>query len=89
MRFFILDVFTDHPFAGNPLAVIPDADGLDAALMQRVAAEFGFSETAFVFPDNEGPWQVRIFTPAAELPFAGHPLVGTAFALARFGYLPA
>lgn len=89
MRFFILDVFTDRPFTGNPLAVIPDADGLDAALMQRVAAEFGFSETSFVFPEAGTPWQVRIFTPAAELPFAGHPLVGTAYALARFGYLPA
>ncbi len=89
MRYFILDVFADRPFAGNPLAVIPDAVGLDATLMQRVAAEFGFSETAFVFPERGGPWRVRIFTPAAELPFAGHPLVGTAYALARFGYLPA
>ncbi len=88
MRFFILDVFTDRPFAGNPLAVIPDAGGLEAPLMQRIAAEFGFSETGFVFPDGHDTWRVRIFTPVAELPFAGHPLVGTAFALARFGYLP-
>jgi len=89
VRFFVIDVFTDRPFAGNPLAVVPDAHGLSPAVMQRIAAEFGFSETAFVFPDSTATWRVRIFTPAAELPFAGHPLVGSAFALARFGYLPA
>jgi trans-2,3-dihydro-3-hydroxyanthranilate isomerase len=81
----VVDVFTASPFGGNPLAVIPDARGLEASLMQRLAREFGFSETTFVFPpaDPAHTAQVRIFTPVAELPFAGHPNVGTAFVLAR------
>ena len=81
----VIDVFTDTRFGGNPLAVIPDARGLDAALMQRIAAEFGFSETTFVFPPAEARHtaQVRIFTPVAEVPFAGHPNVGTAYVLGR------
>lgn len=80
----VVDVFTDTRFGGNPLAVIPDARGLEAALMQRIAAEFGYSETTFVFPptDPQHTAQVRIFTPVAEVPFAGHPNVGTGYVLA-------
>jgi trans-2,3-dihydro-3-hydroxyanthranilate isomerase len=83
----VVDVFTTTRFGGNPLAVIPDARGLDDTLMQRIAAEFGFSETTFVLPpaDAQHTAQVRIFTPTAEVPFAGHPNVGTAFVLARRG----
>jgi len=83
----VVDVFTTARFGGNPLAVIPDARGLEDALMQRIAAEFGFSETTFVLPpaDPQHTAHVRIFTPAAEMPFAGHPNVGTAFVLARRG----
>lgn len=82
-RYFILDVFTAEPFAGNPLAVLPDARGLSAAAMQRIAREFNFSETTFVLPpaDTANTRQVRIFTPQKELPFAGHPNIGTAVAL--------
>jgi trans-2,3-dihydro-3-hydroxyanthranilate isomerase len=82
--FFTVDVFTDRPFGGNPLAVVPDARGVTAAQMQAIAAEFNLSETTFVLPpeDPAHTAQVRIFTPRAELPFAGHPNVGTAFVLA-------
>ncbi|QRM30896.1 PhzF family phenazine biosynthesis protein [Microvirga sp. VF16] len=83
-RFVTLDVFTGERFAGNPLAVVLEADGLDTAGMQRIAKEFNLSETVFVFPPSE-PRQradIRIFTPARELPFAGHPTVGTAVLLA-------
>jgi trans-2,3-dihydro-3-hydroxyanthranilate isomerase len=88
-RFVTLDVFTDRAFGGNPLAVLPDARGLSERQMQRVAREFNYSETAFVLPpaDSANTRRVRIFTPAAELPFAGHPTVGTAFALAELGEL--
>jgi trans-2,3-dihydro-3-hydroxyanthranilate isomerase len=80
-----LDVFTDRPFGGNPLAVIPDARGLDAAQMQAIATEFNYSETTFVLPpaDSAHIARVRIFTPTNEIPFAGHPNVGTAFVLGR------
>ncbi len=84
-RYAILDVFTTEPLAGNPLAVVLDADGLATERMQRIAAEFNLSETVFVFPP-ENPLhaaRVRIFTPAQELPFAGHPTVGTAVILAH------
>jgi trans-2,3-dihydro-3-hydroxyanthranilate isomerase len=83
----VVDVFTTTRFGGNPLAVIPDARGLSDALMQRIAAEFGYSETTFVLPpaDLQHTAHVRIFTPKAEVPFAGHPNVGTAFVLARRG----
>jgi trans-2,3-dihydro-3-hydroxyanthranilate isomerase len=88
-RYAILDVFTDTPLAGNPLAVVLDGDGLDAAAMQAIAREFNLSETVFVCaPDNPAHTaRVRIFTPGKELPFAGHPTVGTAILLAknRFG----
>jgi trans-2,3-dihydro-3-hydroxyanthranilate isomerase len=78
-RFVIADVFTDQPFSGNQLAVFPDAQGLSDRAMQAIAREFNFPETTFVLP----PWRVRIFTPKAELPFAGHPTVGTAAVLTR------
>lgn len=83
-RFATLDVFTGTRFAGNPLAVVLQAEGLDAAGMQRVAREFNLSETVFVFPPEQPAHRarLRIFTPAAELPFAGHPTVGTAVLLA-------
>lgn len=84
-RYAILDVFTDRRLAGNPLAVVLDAAGLDDKAMQAIAAEFNLSETVFVFPaDQPGlTAKVRIFTPARELPFAGHPTVGTAVYLAK------
>ena len=84
-RFATLDVFTDRRFAGNPLAVVLDAQGLDAAAMQAIAREFNHPETVFVFPPRDGAHRaaLRIFTPAAELPFAGHPTVGTAVLLGR------
>jgi trans-2,3-dihydro-3-hydroxyanthranilate isomerase len=83
-RYLTLDVFTDRPFAGNPLAVVPDARGLTMEQMQAIAAEFNYSESTFVLPP-ENPAHtatVRIFNRTSELPFAGHPNVGTAFALA-------
>jgi len=83
-RYAILDVFTDTPLAGNPLAVVPDAAGLDDVRMQAIAAEFNLSETVFCLP-AENPVhtaRIRIFTPRKELPFAGHPTVGTAIYLA-------
>ncbi len=87
--FHTLDVFTDTRFTGNPLAVIPDAAGLDGDEMQRIAREFNLSETVFVLPpDNPAhSAKLRIFTPGRELPFAGHPTVGTAIhlALQKFG----
>lgn len=83
-RYVTLDVFTSERFAGNPLAVVLEAEGLNDAGMQRIAKEFNLSETVFVLPPSE-PRQradIRIFTPARELPFAGHPTVGTAVLLA-------
>ena len=84
-RFVTLDVFTTKRFAGNPLAVVLDPDGLDTAAMQTIAREFNLSETVFVFPpaDKANRAKLRIFTPARELPFAGHPTVGTAVLLGR------
>ncbi len=82
-RFLIVDVFTDVRLAGNQLAVFTNAVGLEFEQMQALAREIGFSETAFVLPaENDGDARVRIFTPARELPFAGHPVLGTAFAIA-------
>jgi trans-2,3-dihydro-3-hydroxyanthranilate isomerase len=87
-RYLHCDVFTDAIFGGNPLAVLPDARGLSDAQMQRIAREFNFSETTFVLPAERGNTRrVRIFTPSIEVPFAGHPNVGTAFALAISGEL--
>ena len=83
-RYFICDVFTDQRFSGNPLAVVPEAEGLSERLMQQIAREFNFSETTFVFPPEHGQTRkVRIFTPVREIPFAGHPNIGTAFVLMR------
>ena len=87
-RYFICDVFTDTRFSGNQLAVLPDAAGLSEAQMQQIAREFNFSETAFVFPAEQGKTRkVRIFTPTTEVPFAGHPNLGTAFVLTETGEL--
>jgi trans-2,3-dihydro-3-hydroxyanthranilate isomerase len=83
-RFITLDVFTAERFTGNPLAVVLEAEGLDDARMQTIAKEFNLSETVFVFPpaDPHQRADIRIFTPGRELPFAGHPTVGTAVLLA-------
>ncbi len=85
VQFQTVDVFTDRQFGGNPLAVIADARGLSDAQMQVIANEFNLAETTFVLPadDPANTARVRIFTPRAEMPFAGHPNVGTAFVLAR------
>jgi len=83
-KYYICDVFTDSRFSGNQLAVIPKASGLNDKQMQKIAREFNFSETTFVFPTNSSlNRNVRIFTPYEELPFAGHPNIGTAFVLAH------
>lgn len=89
-RFVTADVFTSRPLEGNPLAVFPDARGLSDNLMQRIAREFNLSETVFVFPPDEprNTRCLRIFTPKAELPFAGHPTVGAAYVLAALGEIP-
>jgi trans-2,3-dihydro-3-hydroxyanthranilate isomerase len=86
-RFIQVDVFTDQVFGGNPLAVFPDADGLDTAQMQAIAREMNLSETTFVTPATQtnADFKVRIFTPDAEMPFAGHPVVGTHWVLAHLG----
>ena len=87
-HFFICDVFTRAHFSGNQLAVLPEAEGLSDIQMQQIAREFNFSETAFVFPPEQGQTRrVHIFTPETEVPFAGHPNLGTAFTLYRNGYL--
>jgi trans-2,3-dihydro-3-hydroxyanthranilate isomerase len=85
--YITVDVFTDRMFGGNQLAVFPDARAIDPALMQPIAQEFNFSETTYVLPpDNPAHTaRVRIFTPGSELPFAGHPTVGTAHVLASTG----
>lgn len=87
VEFRTVDVFTDRPFGGNPLAVIVDASGLSGPQMQAIAAEFGYSETTFLLPpDNPAHTaRVRIFTPKEEIPFAGHPNVGTAYICATLG----
>src|SRR3954468_9628771 len=87
LQFATVDVFTADRFSGNPLAVVLNADGLSTAQMQSIAAEFNLAETTFVLPpkDSAHTAQVRIFTPRGEMPFAGHPNVGTAFVLARAG----
>jgi trans-2,3-dihydro-3-hydroxyanthranilate isomerase len=84
-RYTILNVFTGEPSGGNPLAVVMDAEGLSTEAMQAIALKFNLSETVFVLPP-EGPAHtaaIRIFTPQMELPFAGHPTVGTAILLAK------
>lgn len=80
-RFHILDVFAERPFTGNPLAVVERAEGISDQQMLEIAREFDYSETTFILGDQprEGGWDVRIFTPGGEVPFAGHPTVGTAW----------
>lgn len=87
MQYFTADVFTSRRFGGNPLAVLPDARGLTSEQMLAITREFNYSETTFVLPpDNpQNTRKVRIFTPGGEIPFAGHPTVGTAFVLAAIG----
>src|SRR6267154_1430724 len=87
LQFETVDVFTSDRFSGNPLAVVLNAEGLSTEQMQSIAAEFNLAETTFVLPPKDGAHtaEVRIFTPRAEMPFAGHPNVGTAFVLARAG----
>lgn len=86
-QFFVYDVFSDRPFGGNPLAVIPVASALSEDALQNIAREFNFSESTFVFPpdDPANTAKVRIFTPTQEIPFAGHPTIGTAIALSDLG----
>ena len=86
-RYLTADVFTDRAFGGNQLAVFPDAKDIPPALMQQIAREFNYSETTFVLPpaNPSNAAHVRIFTPGGELPFAGHPTVGTAHVLAVIG----
>src|SRR5262249_12928391 len=83
MRYFILDVFTSRPLKGNPLAVVLDADGLSSETMLALAREFNLSETTFVLKPSapKAERAVRVFTPALELPLAGHPVIGTWYLL--------
>lgn len=82
LRYVVADIFTDRPLAGNQLAVFTDARELDPGTMQELALEMNFSETVFVLPaEGAGDVRIRIFTPRVELPFAGHPILGTAFVL--------
>ncbi|MHB8643836.1 MAG: PhzF family phenazine biosynthesis protein [Gaiellaceae bacterium] len=84
LRYVVVDVFTDKPLAGNQLAVFTDGRAADDATMQALARELNFSETVFVLPpEADGHARMRIFTPTLELPFAGHPILGTAFVLAQ------
>jgi len=88
-RYLHLDVFTDRLFEGNQLAVFPEPQGLTADQMQRIAKEMAFSETTFIFPpERDGDVRMRIFTPGEELPIAGHPTIGSTFALAIEGVIP-
>lgn len=89
-KFIQLDVFADQPFCGNPLAVYPEADGITDQRMQQIAREMNLSETVFVLPSEhkEALRRLRIFTPTSELPFAGHPIAGTWYCLAREGVVP-
>src|ERR671938_1540568 len=89
-KFYTVDVFTDRPFGGNQLAVFPDGRGISAEQMLAIAREFNYSETTFVLPPVAAQHTrcVRIFTPGGEIPFAGHPTVGTAHVLAATGAVP-
>ena len=89
LKFYQADVFTGQPFGGNPVAVFPDAGGLTDDQLQRVAREMNLSETVFVFPptDPAAVVKLRIFTPTQEVPFAGHPVIGTFYVLARLGLI--
>src|SRR5262245_887956 len=89
LKYHLLDVFTDIAFGGNALAVLPNAPALPEVKMQAIARELNLSETVFVYPPESGGFRkVRIFTPKSELPFAGHPTVGTAILLANLGGFP-
>ncbi len=89
-RYRVVDVFTRNALEGNPLAVFPDASGIEDLTMQKIAKEFNLSETTFVVPSTRPNCaaRVRIFTPTREMPFAGHPTVGTAFVLLDEGFVP-
>lgn len=89
-QFYTLDVFTDKPFKGNQLAVFPHSEGLSDLMMKNIAREFNFSETVFIFPpsNQSADFQVRIFTPGGEIPFAGHPTIGAGFLLAYLAMIP-
>ena len=89
MRYLLYDVFTSQPLLGNQLAVFTDARGLDSRRMQAIAREMNLSESTFVLPAEEGGTDIRmrIFTPAAEMPMAGHPTIGSTFALAHLGVI--
>ena len=89
-RFLTTDVFTARPFTGNQLAVVTDARGIPEDSLLSIAREFNYSETTFVYPPDNAAHarRVRIFTPGAEVPFAGHPTIGTAVVLARIGEIP-
>jgi len=89
-RYWVVDVFTNQPLEGNPLAVFPDASGLDDAMMQKIARELNLSETTFVLPARRPDCvaDVRIFTPAKEMVFAGHPTIGTSFVLLEERMVP-
>ena len=87
-RYRVVDVFTENPLEGNPLAVFPQARNLDESTMQRIAKELNLSETAFVLPSADCSARVRIFTPARELPFAGHPTIGASYVLLDEGAAP-
>ena len=86
-KFYQVDVFTRDPFGGNPLAVFPDAAGLSDSSMLQIAREMNLSETTFVFPAEWSgvDFEVRIFTPGKEIPFGGHPIIGTANVLQLAG----
>ncbi|WP_226550476.1 PhzF family phenazine biosynthesis protein [Celeribacter naphthalenivorans] len=89
-RYLTYDVFTDRAFGGNPLAVVPEADTLPEEQLQKIAREFNYSETVFLYPPKEAgnTARLRIFTPTMEVPFAGHPTIGAAVALSEMGYGP-
>jgi trans-2,3-dihydro-3-hydroxyanthranilate isomerase len=90
LHYCVVDVFTVVPLLGNPLAVFPDATGIDSGTMQRIARELNLSETTFILPreSDDVRTRVRIFTPGSELQFAGHPTIGTAFVMRTLGIVP-
>ena len=87
-RFKQVDVFTDTPFKGNPVAVVIGAEELDTQSMQRIACWTNLSETTFVLKSEKADYRLRIFTPRQELPFAGHPTIGSAHAALESGFVP-
>jgi trans-2,3-dihydro-3-hydroxyanthranilate isomerase len=91
LEYHVVDVFTQTPFEGNALAVFPDATGIDAPMMQRIARELNLSETSFILPgeSDDRTTRVRIFTPSYEMEFAGHPTIGTAWMMRRLGIVDA